>query len=142
MPWQIPTADDLAASMSATEISRMRSAASEYADTLPAVLTRAVALVRGYVRAGGNPLGAAGTIPAELLAPVMDYVAVDVLARLGMEVASERNARRAAAIALFNRVADGRFPIQPPGADPDAGQAPRPSMYPRRYRHRQAADGT
>lgn len=125
MSWRVPTEDDLLGAISSAELAAYRAAAisEDQTDPVTLVLSTVISLVRGYCAGNsGNVLGPAGTIPAELIGPAMDYLAVDVVKRLpGRDVSDDRDDARKAAIALFRDVAAGRFAIQSYGAETAGG---------------------
>ena len=121
--WKAPTEQDLKISISDDELDSYRDAAKKDMsfDTVEEILARTATLVRGYCRANTNVrLGPAGTIPAGLIAPAMDYAAVDVVKRLPAGVTDERNTARAAALQIFRDVAEGKMQPESFGEPDDA----------------------
>lgn len=118
MAWITPTRDDLTATVSAKEIEAFGKS-SDFADAVDAILARTVSFVRGFVRAGRARLAAdAGSIPASLLAPAMDYAAFDLLKRFNVPMSEDRRKARADALALFEKVAARQLAVEPAdGAD-------------------------
>lgn len=121
MAWITPTRDDLTATVSAAEISAFGES-SDFTDAVDAILARTVSFVRGFVRAGRVRLAAdAGSIPASLLAPAMDYAASDLLKRFNVPMSEDRRKARADALALFEKVAARQLAVEPAdeSASPD-----------------------
>lgn len=125
--WRTPAEADLAASISAAEIEAYREAAADEAhgDPIAALLTRGVALVRGYLRANtAIVMGPAETIPESLVAPCMDYIAFDVVKRLPRGNTDDRRAARKDATRIFEQARSGDFFVES-YAQPEAqGAAP------------------
>ena len=123
MSWTKPTRDDLTASLSENEIGAY-SGSSDFTDAVEAILSRTVALVRGFVRAGGTRLSlSADLLPPALMAPAMDYAAFDLLKRFDIPINEDRRKARTDATELFNRVAEGKMAIEPED-DPEGASAP------------------
>ena len=121
MGWITPTRDDLTATVSAAEITAFGECA-DFTDAVDAILARTVSFVRGFVRAGRVRLAAdAGSIPASLLAPAMDYAASDLLKRFNVPMSEDRRKARADALALFEKVAARQLAVEPAdeSASPD-----------------------
>lgn len=128
MEWVRPTADDLTATLSAEEVEAF-GASADFADVAGAVVRRTVALVRGYVLAGGVTLPAdQGLLPPALLAPAMDYAAYDLLKRLPVAVGEARRRAREDAAAVFSQVASGRMSVEPHGDSAGGGVAALPAF--------------
>jgi hypothetical protein len=123
MPWIPLTEADARTVLSAPELQayRTQALADGQPDPLPLTIAQVVELVRGYVAAcPRNTLGAGDTIPAELLAPTLDLLAVRLTNRVGQEPGELRRAAAAAAIRLLEQVAACRFDLEAP-ATPEAG---------------------
>jgi hypothetical protein len=117
MAWIIPQESDLLTSLSETELAAYRAAAlaSGQADPVAPTLAQLVDLVRGYVGAyRPNTLGAAGTIPQKLLAPLVDLAAVRLPQRVGVPPKDVRKSAADAAVRLLEQVAAGVFNIEEP----------------------------
>ena len=122
MDWITPTRDDLTATVSAKEI-EVFGKSSDFTDAVDAILARTVSFVRGFVRAGRVRLAAdAGSIPASLLAPAMDYAAFNLLSRLRRDVNASRTKKYDRACALFDKVAQGVVVPEDYGEDPSTIQ--------------------
>ena len=122
--WRAPTEADLSLSLSEQELEAYSQAASsaDGEETTAGMLARGADSVRGYLRA--NPairLGPAGAIPEALVAPLMDYLAVDAIKRLPVGVSDERKEARRQAIQTFRDVAAGKFIVPDDGAEDNAG---------------------
>lgn len=128
MEWIRPTVDDLSATLSAEEIEAF-GASADFADVAGAVIRRTVALVRGYVLAGGvTPPADADLLPPPLLAPAMDYAAYDLLKRLPVAVGEARRRAREDAAAVFSQVASGKVSVEPHGGSAGGGVAALPAF--------------
>ena len=126
MAWRTLKKADLAATLSQKEIDAYQQSAAPSggrADPVADLLGRTAEMVRGYCRANRSlrvsPVP--GTIPESLVSPAMDYAAFDVLKRMPTPISEPRQKARDAAVALFERVADGDF--TPEDAE-DAGETP------------------
>ena len=137
--WRAPTEADLTLSLSEQELAEYAQAASSAVgeETIAGLLVRGADLVRGYLRA--NPairLGPAGTIPEALVAPLMDYIAVDVIKRPPLPVPADRAEARRQAIRVFNDAAAGKFVVPNDGAEDNTstgGNASLASSTPNRF---------
>ena len=126
MSWHTPTLADLHGSLSADEIENLGAKGlGDSQDAAAQAIERSVLLVRGYVRRAGVALGAAGTIPPELLGPAMDIAARDFFLRLNLEIREERRDRARAASTILIDMAEGKG-IQVLGPDDDAVAAAHP----------------
>jgi len=130
MSWSAPTRETLIESLSSEELDRLVDmGVDNNQDLLNGILTRTVNFVRGFLRRSGCTMGASGTIPAELLAPAMDYAAVDLLVRAGVDVKTERTDRRTEARIIFEQVAKGQFDVEDPsGSNAESAGGPSPSV--------------
>jgi len=137
--WRAPTEADLSLSLSELELQAYAEAASSAVgeETTAGMLARGADFVRGYLR--GNPairLGPAGTIPEALVAPLMDYLAVDAIKRLPVGVSDERKEARRQALQTFRDVAAGKFIVPDDGAEDNTstgGNASLASSTPNRF---------
>jgi len=124
MAWRAPTTDDLKLSVSETELDAYSSAATQSSETAEGLVKRGADMVRGYLRSNGSvKLGPAGTVPDSLIAPLMDYLCVDVIKRVPVGVSDDRRRARDQAISLFKDAQAGRFSVENYGAEDDASQA-------------------
>jgi len=130
MSWSTPTVADLVASLSEGERAKLAAAATASGQEVDAqLIARTCAMVRGYVRRSGVALGAAGTIPPELVAPAMDIAAVDALLRADLRPSEQRMQRRRDAYELLRDMAAGRgMQVSGPDEDPLAAAIPAPSI--------------
>lgn len=130
MSWTTPTELDLQASLSHDELVALQEKGVDTGQAPAAqIIARTVDLVRGYVRRAGVALGAAGTLPPELLAPAMDIAAVDWFLRLNLEVKQPRLDRRRDALSLLRDMAAGKgIQVSGPADDAVAAAAPSPSI--------------
>lgn len=129
MAWRKPTKADLAGTLSQKEIDLYRQSAAPSGgrgDPVADLLERTAEMVRGYCRANRSlrVSSVAGTIPESLVSPAMDYAAFDVLKRFPTPVSEPRQKARDAAVALFERVADGDFTPEDAEGEGDEESAP------------------
>ena len=128
--WRKPDENDLAATISQREIDAYRRSASlDGSDPVARLLSRTVALVRGYVATNGKVarMGPSGTLPESLVSPAMDYAAFDVLKRVNVPVNEDRRRARERAEDLFRDVAQGKYTPEADGAD-DAASTDGPAI--------------
>lgn len=126
--WRAPAEKDLAVSISADEIEAYREAAADeeaHGDPIAALLTRGADFVRGYIRANtAVVMGPAGTLPESLIAPCMDYLAVDVVKRVPRANTEDRRRARSDAIRLFEQVRSGGYAVESYAQPENQGAAP------------------
>lgn len=116
--WRKPTESDLAATLSQKELDTYRqSSGVDGADPVADLLSRTAEMVRGYCRSNRSlkVSSVPGSLPEGLISPAMDYAAYDVLKRLPVKVGEDRRLAKEAAVALFEKVADGK--VTPEDAD-------------------------
>jgi len=136
--WRTITLDDIAATLSQAELDAFRrSAADTGADPVEALIARTAETVRGFCRS--NPAlrlsPAPSSLPVALISPACDYAAFDILKRMNLPVKEPRQRARDAAVALFQRVAEGKFTPEsyaaPGESPPDPHTLPVYSSEPR-----------
>lgn len=128
--WRAVDENDLAATISQGEIDAFRQDASlDGSDPVARLLTRTVAMVRGYIATNGKVrrMGPSGTLPESLISPAMDYAASDVLKRINVPINDDRRKARERAEDLFKDVAAGRYTPESDGAD-DAASTDGPAI--------------
>ena len=121
--WRAVDENDLAATISQGEIDAFRQDASlDGSDPVARLLTRTVAMVRGYIATNGKVrrMGSSGTLPESLISPAMDYAAADVLKRINMPLNDDRRKARERAEDLFKDVAAGKYTPESDDADDTA----------------------
>lgn len=124
MAWRAPTTADLTLSISETELEAYSAAATQSGETAEGLLARGANMVRGYLRANSEiKLGPAGTIPESLIAPLADYLCVDVIKRLPVALSQDRRDARRDAVILFKDAKKGDFTVESYGSSDDASQA-------------------
>lgn len=134
MAWIEFQSSDFLNANSAPELEKLRAAATgdAQADPVNAIAAALVDEIRGHV-AVKNTLGPAGTIPQELLACAIDIFRFRATLRVpGLKLLQD-DARRTAynnAVALLQRVAEGRFTVSAPEEESEAemGGAPAPDV--------------
>lgn len=124
MSWITITEDNLLTRISGAELDSLRDAvlAVGQADPIAEIISTVTKEVRGYVAAcARNSLGAAGTVPEELLGAALDRIVWEIMKRPAATIIDGNDARKdanAAALALFKDVAACRFELeQPDGAE-------------------------
>ena len=128
MAWRTVTENDLKQKFSGDELEAVRSAglADGQADPIPGHLKNVTDFVRGYIKAWPpNKLGAEGTLPERLILPAIDYLVVEVCSRVAgllIDLNDTRRQARKDALALFDRVATGRYAIESPTVEVDEGE--------------------
>ena len=133
MAWRIITEADVKTRLAGAELNACQTAAlaDGQTDPLPDIITAVVDEIRGYIAAGGNTLGAAGTIPSKLISAALAIVRYRLATRLPVRslLTEERKSENTDAIRLLERVADGKFRIEEAtAADTESSSAPGPSM--------------
>ena len=121
--WRTVDENDLAATLSQGEIDAFRQDASlDGSDPVARLLTRTVAMVRGYIATNGKVrrMGRSGTLPESLISPAMDYAASDVHKRIGVPLNDDRRKARENALKLFQDVAAGKYTPESDDADDTA----------------------
>ena len=135
--WVKPTETDLAANLSQGEVDAFRrDGALDGTDPVAPLLDRTASLVRTWIASGGrcSKMGPAGTVPAGLVIPAMDYAMAKVLNRLAIPLSEDRRKALEKAEDLFTRIARGD--ITPESfsedgeTDPDSRPATSPSFAP------------
>jgi phage gp36-like protein len=107
MSWITPSADDVKTRLTGAELAAFRAVAlaAGQADPLIQISADAVNEARGYIAAGGYPLGDAGTIPPQCLAPVLAIITYRFASRLPLKVSEDRRNQYEDAIAYLRDVA-------------------------------------
>ena len=121
--WRTVDENDLAATLSQGEIDAFRQDASlDGSNPVARLLTRTVAMVRGYIATNGKVrrMGPSGTLPESLISPAMDYAAADVLKRIDVQLNEDRRKARERAEDLFKDVAAGKYTPESDDADDTA----------------------
>jgi len=125
MTWRPPTLTDLRASLSDKEITMYSNAATQDVtlDPIDVILRRVAVFVRGYIQSAPRAVrlpADPAALPEAIIAPAMDYAAVDVLKKLPLTITKERNDARAEAISLFKSIARGDYVIKAEDDAPDS----------------------
>ena len=113
--WIKPDETDLAANLSQGEIDAFRADGPlDGSDPVPALLDRTVQLVRANIAAGGrcSKMGPAGTCPAGLVIPAMDYAMAKVLNRIDVPLSEDRRAALRRAEEIFDKLAAGALAVE------------------------------
>lgn len=114
MAWIAPTRENLTAALSIDEQRFYREKLATEEDGLVAsVLERAVARCWGYLRKSGVRLGAAGTLPPEVLPYAMDLAAYNLIVRINLIPSEGRTRLNEEAIAFLEKVAEGDATVEP-----------------------------
>ena len=131
--WIKPTETDLAANLSQSEIDAFRrDGALDGSDPVPPLLARTAELVRTYVAAGGrcSKMGPAGTIPAGLVIPAMDYAMAKVLNRLAFPLSDDRRNALRRAEEIFDKLAAGDLAVEAYSPDGEVDGSTLPASTP------------
>jgi hypothetical protein len=113
--WVEPTETDLAANLSQREMdSFRRDSALDGSDPVAALLDRTASLVRTWIASGGRcaKMGPAGTIPAGLVIPAMDYAMAKVLNRARVDMTEDRRNALRRAEEIFDKIARGEIAVE------------------------------
>ena len=118
MSWITLTSDMLTARMNAAELTAVSATYPSSSATLASIISGVVNEIRGYVRAGAQPMDVAGKIPAELTDAAIAIARFRVLTGLPNEtlITKARVDEKDQAFKLLDRVAEGRFGIEAPAA--------------------------
>ena len=123
MGWSTVDETDLAATISQDEIDAYRASGPvDGSDLVARLLSRTVAMVRGYIATNGKVarMGPSGTLPESLISPAMDYAAAEILKRQNVELNEDRRKARERAEDLFRDVASGKYTPESDDADDTA----------------------
>lgn len=148
MAWRKPTEEDLTTALSIDERRFYMERFAVDADAIvPAVLARAVDRCWGYLRKSGVALGAAGTLPPEVLPVAMDIACYNLVVRINLTPSEGRQRLYEEAIAFLEAVAEKKSAVEP-GAEAPGEQYTEPvPVFERRAARsermftRRAADG-
>lgn len=113
--WVKPTETDLAANLSQGEVDAFRAdGALDGSDPVAPLLERTASLVRTWISSGGRcaKMGPAGTIPAGLVIPAMDYAMAKVLNRINVPLSEDRRAALKRAEEIFDKIANGEIAVE------------------------------
>ena len=131
--WIKPTETDLAANLSQGEIDAFRrDGALDGSDPVAPLLARTAELVRTYVAGGGrcSKMGPAGTIPAGLVIPAMDYAMAKVLNRLAVPLSDDRRNALRRAEEIFDKLAAGDLAVETYSPDGEVDGSTLPASTP------------
>lgn len=111
MAWRKPDRDDIVATLSRDEVEAFSQSAEFTSDPIDRLCERAASLVRDHLRTGGYVTLSPEPyeIPESCISPAMDYLAVDILKRIGLPVSDARKEARRDALQFFYRIDDGTF---------------------------------
>ena len=132
MNWRTIDENDLSATISQGEIEAFRRDGSlDGSDPVARLLERTVDHVRGLVSCNGTVrMGPAGTIPASLISPAMDYAAYDVLKRQDIIPNDARTDARKRAEEIFDKIASGNLGCESYSEDGAIDEDKRPASAP------------
>ena len=131
--WRTIEETDLAANVSQSEIDAYRAdGALDGSDPVAPLLERTAAFVRTSISAGGRcaKMGPAGTVPAGLVIPAMDYAMGKVLNRIGVPLTEDRRKALEAAVALFEKISRGEITPESYAEDGQLDDDTRPASAP------------
>ena len=121
--WRKITEDDIQATLSQIECDAFRQSyfGEKYFDAIELLSKRAAAMVRGYLATNGNIRMSPNEyeIPEATISPAMDYLVIDILKRLDIAANEDRRNARKDAIALFDKIAQGRVGVESYGKGDD-----------------------
>jgi len=125
MTWRPPTLDDLRASLSDKELTLYSNAATQDVtlDPVDVILRRVAVFVRGYIQSAPRAVrlpADPAALPETIIAPAMDYAAIDVLKKLPLSITDPRMKAREEAVALFKSIARGDYTIKAEDDAPDS----------------------
>lgn len=130
MSWTKLTRDGLVATISADEVDAFGQSA-DFGDAVDAILAQTADAVRGFVRAGGRKVpGDAGLVPPSLVPFAYDFATFRVLKRFNVPVGEDRRKANESATAIFMKVAEGKYAVEPDEETADATSAALPSFVP------------
>lgn len=113
--WIEPTESDLAANLSQGEVDAFRrDGALDGSDPVSSLLERTASLVRTWIASGGrcSKMGPAGTVPAGLVIPAMDYAMAKVLNRISVPLTEDRRNALKRAEEIFDKIARGEIAVE------------------------------
>jgi len=117
MSWNAITEDDVLTVLAGPELEAIRAAALKagQVDPLQPTIDDVTDMVRGYVAGcATNQLGPDGTIPAKLMRPALNILAVDMPNRVRQSIPDARKEARKEAIRILEQVANCKFHIEAP----------------------------
>ena len=121
MSWRRPDSDDIYATLTKDEVEIYRTSANWTEDPIKRLLARSVSVARGYLKANGRVKMSpdAEALPESCISPAMDYLAFDILKRLGVKISDDRRDARRQAIAFFEKIASGEMSVEDYGESED-----------------------
>ena len=130
--WRTVDETDLAATLSQGEVDAFRRDASlDGSDPVARLLERTVASVRGWISCNSAVrMGPAGTLPASLISPAMDYAAFDVLKRVDVVPNDARRDARKRAEEIFEKISTGALGCESYSEDGALAEDTRPASAP------------
>lgn len=122
MAWVTVSEDMLSSRLTVAEMSALRYTQTEAGDPTEEILDRVVEEARGYLgaRPDGGSLGPSGTVPSQVLGPVLDIARYRLLSRLavgrgaGNLVTDARITEYKDALQTLKDIASGAFRISEP----------------------------
>lgn len=114
MGWRKPDIDDIYATLTKDEVEVYRASAQWTSDPIKRLCDRAAAYVRGHLKSNGRVKMSPNEeeIPEATISPAMDYLAFDILKRLGGSISDARSEARRQAIAFFGQIASGEIKVE------------------------------
>jgi hypothetical protein len=125
MAWAAVSTDHVLEEFTPAERAALRNI-QEAEDHLPAILSRVVALARGNIRASGNSLDVAGTVPEQVALDVIAIARWRWLVAMPQARAMQTEGRKAAhddAMRRMEEIARGDYPVEPAADVDDTNQA-------------------
>ena len=130
--WRKVDENDLAANLSQREVDTYRqSSPNDGSDPVARLVASTADYVRGCIAAGGPVrMGPAGTIPAGLVIPAMDYAMGKVLVRISHPLNEDRREALRKAQELFEKIARGEITPESYTDDGTVDEDARPATSP------------
>ena len=121
MSWTTITVETLKTRNAGAEVTALQESAiaDGQADPVVEIIQQVVDEVRGYIDAGGLSLGVEGTVPRRLVLAVINRIRYEAATRLpgGALLDDDRREANRQAVALMQRVADGKFFVEAPAVE-------------------------
>lgn len=136
--WREPTEDDIIATISVDELEAYKVSANWEEDPVKILTRRAAAVMRDALRTNGNVALSPNEreLPESCISAAMDYVAYDVIKRIGGSVTDERKKAREDAVKFIERITRRWYTPESWQSSPVAASAGPAITVVRRSRHR------
>ena len=130
--WRTIGESDLAATLSQGEIDAFRQDGPlDGTDPVARLLRSTTDAVRGYIACNGSVrMGPAGTVPAGLVIPAMDYAMAKVLNRISVPLTEDRRNALKRAEEIFDKIANGEIAVESYAPDGEVDDSTLPVSSP------------